>query len=223
MSGFPDVLTKEALCKWFDQHARNPQMEIEARIKNITQMGFEAVLKHMKANKGWSNTPEYHMTLDRMHSSGVRETVDVNTHRSTYLRKNRAGMFEVPATREHEVRFAVSSEHVSPSDDSVIQTWRHKRRICFVHKKMFSFELTQVRQGSSEQDALRAPVVYEIEIEYCGQRLDPAPPAQYLADSLLMKVVRPCLQSPFLSYSRPVIVACPAAGHGYNEANVERW
>lgn len=60
------------LHQWFSAHSRNPRMEIEARIKDVTKAGFEEVLAHLRSNKGWSNEPVELVTVDKMHASGVR-------------------------------------------------------------------------------------------------------------------------------------------------------
>eukprot|EP00962_Isochrysis_galbana_P035989 scaffold12365_cov84-Isochrysis_galbana.AAC.1 len=70
----------------------------------------------------------------------------------TFLRKSRQSEpLLVNATPEHAVRFAISAEIECPPDDSRVTTWRKKRRVSFVHKGMFAFELTRVNQGPSEQ------------------------------------------------------------------------
>jgi hypothetical protein len=202
--------TRGELHQWFSAYSRDPRMEIEARIKDVTKAGFEEVLAHLRRNKGWSNEPVEHVTVDRMHASGVRahcgghrspapvapavrrcacqqlhasaatgvspthpfnppsspstpttphppspqvrETIDMASHRRSFLRKNRTSEpILVEATPEHAVRFAVSSEIESPPDDGRVVTWRKKRRVSFVHKGMFAFELTRVNQGPSEQ------------------------------------------------------------------------
>ena len=83
------------LLEWFTKYGANSTYEIEARVKDVSQLGFEAVLAKMKGNKGWSNTPAEEMTLDMMHASGVRETQPVRiadgaaNGASTFLRKTR--------------------------------------------------------------------------------------------------------------------------------------
>ena len=53
---------------------------------------------------------------------------------------------------------------------SEVSLWRLKRRTRFVHKGMFAFDLTRVKQGATQQLATDAEWQYEIEIEFCGQR-----------------------------------------------------
>uniref|UniRef100_A0A7S0L938 mRNA 5'-phosphatase n=1 Tax=Coccolithus braarudii TaxID=221442 RepID=A0A7S0L938_9EUKA len=171
---------------WFMQYTTNPQIEIEARIRDVKQMGFEAVLAHLKSNTQWSNTPEMRETLDLVHVSGVRETRGTGTR--SFLRKNKINHVEFQGSPAHAVRIAVAEELPCGEDESPVQTYRFKRRITFVHKGMFAFELTQVRSGWSEQEARSSPIMHEIEIEFCGQKLRPSPNPQYLADSMLMKL-----------------------------------
>ena len=188
------------LLEWFTKYGANSTYEIEARVKDVSQLGFEAVLAKMKGNKGWSNTPAEEMTLDMMHASGVRETQPVRiadgaaNGASTFLRKTRV---DEPAQTEtpggHMVRFACASEREGGSDGSEVHTYRYKKRVKFVHKKLFSFELTRVWQGPTAASAKAAEPLYEVELEFCGQELWPADAdrarhAQYLTDSMLMKV-----------------------------------
>jgi len=185
---FPDGLTRQTLLAWFSNHSRNPKMEIEARIKGVTHAGFEAVLGKMRENKGWSKPPKRAETWDLIHASQVRETRDVETRTTSFMKKQRGSIHDTQASAEHAVRFGVSSETPCDHDDSAVHMYRHKTRYTFVHKGMFAFELTRVQQGASTQLARDAPVVHEIELEFCGQRLEPPPNPQYLADSMLMKV-----------------------------------
>jgi len=190
MNQFFDSRARDQLHQWFSSHSRNPRMEIEARVKDVTQEGFDEVMAYLKKNKGWSNTPVEHETIDKMHRTGVRETVDVAAKQRSYMRKNRGDEpMLVPCSAAHAVRFAVSSEIDCQPDDTPVTTWRRKRRVSFVHKGMFAFELTRVNQGPNEQMAFTSPIQYEIELEFCGQKLgDRMPNAAYLTDSMLMKV-----------------------------------
>jgi hypothetical protein len=63
---------RSQLHQWFSAHCRNPRMEIEARIKDVTKAGFEEVLTRLRSNKGWSNEPVEQETIDKMHANGVR-------------------------------------------------------------------------------------------------------------------------------------------------------
>jgi len=182
-----DDRAQRELRGWFTKHAANPRTEIEARIRNVTQIGFEAVMAHLKSNQLWTNSPEERETLDCIHVSGVRETID-SDNRHTFMRKNKIKDVIVQVSPDHPVRFAVAEEMPGSADESPVSQWRFKQRITFVHKGMFSFELTRVRAGTSEQAARSAPISHEIEIEFCGQSIKPMPNAQYLADSLVMKV-----------------------------------
>ena len=105
------------------------------------------------------------------------------------MRKQRGGDLKVPTASGYDVRFQVSSETETSADASREDLYRHKQRYTFVHKGLFKFELTRVKQGPTQEASLRAETTYEVEIEFCGQE-DAAAQARgaaYLADSLLMK------------------------------------
>ena len=51
--------------------ADNPHIEIEARIKDVSQLGFDAVMKSLRSNRGWSNAPSEERTCDLLRASGV--------------------------------------------------------------------------------------------------------------------------------------------------------
>jgi len=179
---------REQLVWWFEKYSRNPGVEIEARIKNVNRAGWEAVFKKLSSNKAWSNTPAERYTRDLIHSSGVRETVEVSTRSRSFMRKNRiVDPFDVQLSPSHTVRFAVASEDQCSEDDTPVHTWREKKRTTFVHKELFSFELTRVKQGGSAHEAQYGPEQFEIELEFCGQR-GSVHKKEYLAESMIMKV-----------------------------------
>ena len=66
---------REELASWFEKHGTNPLFEIECRIKDVKAAGFERVLEALKSHRGWTNTPQSCYSLDRMHATGVRETI----------------------------------------------------------------------------------------------------------------------------------------------------
>ena len=178
-----EVRTK--LREWFVRYGPNPKFEIEARIRDVTEVGFNSVLQKLLSNRGWSNTPAPEDTLDLVHATGVRETRHMTG--ASFLRKQKWDNVDV-MTRERSVRFAVASEEATREDTSPVQTWRWKQRTTFVHKRAFKFELTKVKQGGSEQEARGSEPIFEIEIEFCGQTEAVASNHDYCVDSLLMKV-----------------------------------
>ena len=187
-----DRLTRERVLSWFKGNSDQPGIEIEARVKDVSQLGFETVMRNLMSNKGWSNQPKEQTTLDLIHASGVRETRD-DANKVSFLRKERHDALLSPCgSSGYDVRFAVASESEATGDSSTISTWRYKRRIQFVHKGLFSFDLTKVKQGTTQQLAQQADTQYEIEVEFCGQRDPIASKEQqkssYLTDSMLMKV-----------------------------------
>ena len=185
---------RERVLSWFKGNSDNKGIEVEARIKDVSQLGFETVLRSLASNKGWSNKPKERTTLDLIHASGVRETHD-DAQKVSFMRKERHEQFNCECgTSGYEVRFAVASEseeRVGFQDTSEVSTWRYKQRTQFVHKGLFSFDLTRVKQGDTKLLAQQAETQYEIEIEFCGQADAIAAKEQlkaaYLTDSMLMK------------------------------------
>ena len=124
----------------------------------------------------------------------MRETHD-DAQKVSFLRKERHEQFNCECgTSGYEVRFAVASEteeRIGFQDSSEVSTWRYKQRTQFVHKGLFAFDLTKVKQGATQQLAKGAETQYEIEVEFCGQADAIAAKEQqkaaYLTDSMLMK------------------------------------
>ena len=157
---------REQLHAWFVRYGNNQQFEIEARIRDVTELGFKVVEAKLSSNKAWSNRPQPIDSLDLLHATGVRETRSANGAPPTFLRKQKHEHYDV-YTGERSVRFAVASEVPTPQDTSPVRTYRYKQRVTFEHKRTFKFELTRVKQGDSERGALAAEEQHEIEIEYC--------------------------------------------------------
>jgi len=179
---------RERLLSWYKGNANQPLIEIEARIKDVSALGFDTVLRNLRSSKTWSSTAEED-TLDLQHASGVRETRDKKTGGTSFLRKERHdAMLADCGTSEYQVRFSVASENEIAHDTSEVSLWRYKRRHKFVYKQMFAFDLTVARQGETQERAKQAEPQYEIEIEFCGQTLEVAAQHSYLTDSMLMKV-----------------------------------
>ena len=92
---------------WFRQYSTMPTYEIEARIYEVSPAGFNHVVTRLLRNPQWSNAPAWRETLDRMHASGVRETVDMVTKERSFIKKHRLKHFTTPLTAAnttHEVR-----------------------------------------------------------------------------------------------------------------------
>lgn len=179
---------RERVLSWFKGNANQPLIEIEARIKDVSSLGFDTVLRNLRSSKAWSSTAEED-TLDLMHASGVRETRDKKTGGVSFLRKERHdSVLAECGTSEYQVRFSVASENEIANDTSEVSLWRYKRRHKFVYKQMFAFDLTVARQGETQERAKQAEPQYEIEVEFCGQTLEVAAQHSYLTDSMLMKV-----------------------------------
>ena len=167
---FPDQLTRQRLITWFTQYATNPGVEIEARIRRITghggpsdpsvsQLGFESLLANLKSNTGWSKPPAEEETCDYMHASRVRETRRRNGAPS-FMRKVKKEQLTVQVSPELEVRFAVAEEVACPatSEADAVTSVRFKYRYTFVHKRLFSFELTKVHDGPTAELARQSPI-----------------------------------------------------------------
>ena len=188
----PDA--RDALISWFKQYGAKPEMEIEFRVQEVGEAGFEQLLSSLQSNRGWSNIPKPSVTLDRMHATGVRETIEMGPNGqplpkpAQYLRKVKG--HDVPWTTPSGVpiKFAVASEKECSADPSPVHLYRHKQRYSFVHKNLFKFELTRVKQGPTNESASRAETQFEVELEFCGQgEVGKGISPEYLADSMLMK------------------------------------
>ena len=188
----PDA--RDALISWFKQYGAKPEMEIEFRVQEVGEAGFEQLLSSLQSNRGWSNVPKPSVTLDRMHATGVRETIEMGPNGqplpkpAQYMRKVKG--HDVPWTTPSgvPVKFAVASERESSADPSPVHLYRHKQRYSFVHKNLFKFELTRVKQGPTNESASRAETQFEVELEFCGQgEVGKGVSPEYLADSMLMK------------------------------------
>ena len=206
MNPFFGAHARSTLHGWFSSYSRDPRIEIESRVRGVNKQGFEAVLERLREGPWTAREAE---TLDRMHASGVRETIELASGKRTFLRKAKhAQPITIEISAEFAVRFALASEVECPPDDSRVISYRHKRRTSFVHKGMFAFELTRVNQGASKAQAQNSPLLYEIELEFCGQQLgDALPNPGYLTDSMLMKA-RP--RSHPLTVSLALMLANPS-------------
>jgi hypothetical protein len=189
--GFPPV-ARETLVSWFSKFASSTKYEIEFRVQDVGAAGFERVLKALSSHAGWSNAPVSPVvSLDIIHMTQVRETKTLTPQGfgpSSFLLKEKGPNFTFTlAPSDHTVRFAVSQETETSADTSDAHTFRHKQRWTFEHRGLFKFELTQVKQGPSDQAARKADTQYEVELEFCGHLRPEASRAEYLADSMLMK------------------------------------
>jgi hypothetical protein len=131
-------------------------------------------------------------SLDISHYSRLRETLRQG-HPPSYMRKTQVDRQDVRAGGPGGdlLRFAVSTEVPQPPPHAGdgVEVCRIKARNTFVHKGEFRYELTEVRSGADARAAERAPVEFEVELEWCGQRSAPAPGGPALqAQRFLMKV-----------------------------------
>ena len=184
---------RSALSAWFKEYGPNDQMEIEFRVQDVGEAGFERLLAALMANKAWTKAPVPVVTMDLMHATGIRETRAVSeggqpvSKPPVFLRKTKGHEATVTTPSGFTVRFAVASEAECSADSSPVHLCRHKQRFTFEHKKLFKYELTRVKQGSTSQAAFDAEMQFEVELEFCGQRSADIGRPEYLADSMLMK------------------------------------
>ena len=189
---------REGIVGWFREFGNNAQMEIEFRVQDVQEAGFERLLAGLMANKGWSKMQQL-VSLDKVHASGVRETIVMVPSKTgvgmvpstdtaaSFLRKTKVKEATLTTPSDYSVRFAVASETECSADTSPVHVYRHKQRVTFVHKDLFKFELTRVKQGSTDQAAIQSEMQFEVELEFCGQNDAAVARPEYLADSLLMK------------------------------------
>ncbi len=130
----------------------------------------------------WSSV-EKTSTVDRFYDKRVRGTRQLSASSPTgssgeevYLSKERKCVLDTDLSGHGEgpvapVRFSVQLEHQISEDDvsRYLGYLRVKKRTSFLYKAEFRYDLTQVQQGSTVQEALQAPPQYEIELEWCGQ------------------------------------------------------
>lgn len=192
-SAFPPAMT-DTLEQWFSRYGQTEKFEIECRIKDVGEAGFERVLRTLQSSTAWSNHPvQRQVSLDMVHATKVRQTLTFDSSgrpsgAPTFLRKVKQEEVKVETHSGHAVRFQVSSETETSAAPPPIDLYRHKERHTFVHKNLFKYELTRVKQGPTKQAADLAPLTFEIELEFCGQERPEAGQARYLADSMCMKV-----------------------------------
>jgi hypothetical protein len=180
---------RATLEEWFREHRFNPQMEIEARLRDVTEKQFDAVLSKLKKNDKWTRTESVN-TKDIVYMSGIRETQ--SDRGSTFLRKTTSDFRDVTdeASGKTTVRISLQKEEpmASVSDSDQPQCVRYKHRNSFEHKKMFLFELTRVWQGRTSELAKTANPQFEIELEFKGQLEEAVQEPSSLASSFLLKI-----------------------------------
>ena len=185
---FPPGL-RDKLTAWFAQYGSNPLFEIECRVQDVGGAGFERVLQGLLSHKGWSNAPiKPHHSLDMVHANGVRETMTYDGSANSFMGKVKTEDVKVETPIGHAVRFQVSSESEVSAAPPPVHMFRHKERFTFMHKQLFKFELTRVKQGPTDAAARQADTQFEVELEFCGQETPDANRPEYLADSMAMKV-----------------------------------
>jgi len=130
----------------------------------------------------WSSV-EKTKTVDRFYDNGVRGTRMLDTAApsgssgsESYMSKERKCVLDCQlggtgGTPSVPARFSVQLEHVVSEDDvqRFLGYLRVKQRTSFLYKGEFRYDLTQVQQGGSVVEALKAPPSFEIELEWCGQ------------------------------------------------------
>jgi len=181
--------TRAKLHSWFERYGSSTELEIEARVREVDPAKFEQLLRKLNTNPNWSVKPTVIASTDILHQSGVRESRG-GPEGTVFMRKQRVETFDIFGTdTHHPVRLQVSTEKPTSADQSSWSLVRHKKRHTFVHKNLFKFELTEVKQGPSWETAAEEDSEFEIEVEYCGQRKWEPKMVGYLCDSFIGKVL----------------------------------
>ena len=114
-SAFPPAMT-DTLEQWFSRYGQTEKFEIECRIKDVGEAGFERVLRTLQSSTAWSNHPvQRQVSLDMVHATKVRQTLTFDSSgrpsgAPTFLRKVKQEEVKVETHSGHAVRFQVSSE-----------------------------------------------------------------------------------------------------------------
>lgn len=200
MSGHNNLLDKvienclSRVSNLFFSHGNLPDVEIEARIRDIDSEVFNYVYSKLDSFPGWT-TKKVLDTIDYVHASGTRGTVS-SASAPVFIRKIQEERHFDVMVEGHRIRFACSSEESMPKPqptDPIVQV-RRKHRVSFNRKNEFLFELTKTQTGNTIEDATSAPVVCEIEIEWCNSKGNATSAAfttesaEHMAKSFLMKV-----------------------------------
>ena len=193
----------EPLTAWFERYGAEPSAEIEARIcGGVSATVFYAVLTKLRGFRDWSSEPVVEDTMDVVHRSGVRGTQRAGVVGVTFLSKEALEeRLDVTAVSGAgvgvSIRFSVHREQPMPAPHAydAPTLFRLKRRYKFERKAEFVFDLTEVRSGPNRSSAEAEAPVYEVEIEWIGQRrmteiIGPGGPARFafLAKKYLAKV-----------------------------------
>ena len=169
------------------RYGGQPQYEIEARVKDVDAAVFASMLRKLQSNQNWLDKSTT-VTVDSNFNGGIRQTSTAG-HAPQYLRKSKVDQLDVYTSDGERIRFSVCcEERLAPAEvpslsHSDLRVVRVKTRHSFNHKGEVLFELTEVKSGSSESEALRAYTEYEVELEWCGQ----AVASRYSSDLLLRK------------------------------------
>ncbi len=184
------------LMQWFRRFATDPEVEIEARVKDVTDDEFVFVSQRLETNPSWS--ADVSTTMVDVTYAGfdrVRGTYDgqaaPGARAVSFIKKERIEFpLDISTGEPHHiwVRFALSREkRVSGPPRGVEGNhFRVKKRRSFVHNHQVAYELTRVQSGGSEEQALASRAQCEVELEWCGQATVPNNPnAETLSDLAL--------------------------------------
>ena len=162
------------IADWLFDCGQSGEMELEARIKNVTQEGFDYMLAKLRAAGVWSSTASS-ATVDTSYSGGARGTrsLDDPAAQEQFIKKGRSRKMDcelIVGGVTCPVRFAMQREAVVSGVGRTTTGYvRVKRRETFVYKRSFKYELTTVQSGSSLEEALQTVGVPEVEVEWCGR------------------------------------------------------
>jgi hypothetical protein len=200
---------------WFGSFGGDPTYELESRIRGGVSVGvFRRVLKKLLEANCWVRPPREEETWDvlftgagrvRATYSGVGGGGEGGSAAAAaappprYLRKEKEEEphdFDVRDPGTHltiPVRLSCNSELPVESlrQGMEVKYVRHKKRHSFNRKNEFQYDLTEVRSGTSVEEArASSKVEYEIELEWVGQKsFEALGGAKALAEKYYLKIL----------------------------------
>ena len=175
----PEAQCLDAVLQWFRAHAADAEVEIEARVKDVTDDEFDFVTRRLASNPNWTSDRTTKMVdVTYPGYNRVRGTFDATapaeTRTVSFIKKDRV-VYPVDVSTGAPwhivIRFSLTREVAvpGPPPGTVGDHFRIKSRRSFVHKRVVAYELTRVQTGESESDAEAQRPQCEVELEWCGQ------------------------------------------------------
>lgn len=169
------------LTRWFADFGANPRYEIEARVKDIEPVEYEAVLAKLQALRLPCKAA---VTVDESDST-TRRTYNRRTPlEASFMQKRKVERPVDVRVAGVTVRFSLTEEApVAPPPSFAPTLVRIKDRHTFACDESVVFDLTRVRSGATLGDAERAGEEVEVEAEWCGHAgIASATPAWWAAN-----------------------------------------